>query len=87
VLVLGLCDSELGFGMLGLWGSEPVCALAGDSVTGVPVLGVWASEPVWALVGKTSIAPTAATVNKRQCLRKADTRTLTPVAYNQPSLG
>jgi len=48
----------------------------------VLVLGVWDSDPVWALAGKTSIAPTAARVSKRQCLRKADTRTLSPVAHN-----
>jgi hypothetical protein len=51
-----------GVAVLGVWGSEP----------GEPVLGVWDSEPVWALAGKASIAPRAATLSKRQCLRKAD---------------
>ena len=59
--------------VLGVWDLEPVWALAGDSETGVLVLGLWASESVWALAVKASIAPTAATVSKRQCLRKADT--------------
>jgi hypothetical protein len=80
-------DSETGLPVLGVWDSEPVWAPAGDSETGVPVLGLWDSEPVWALAVKASIAPTAATVSKRQCLRKADTRTLTPVAHNQPPVG
>src|SRR6476646_5274451 len=51
-----------GVAVLGVWDSEP----------GEPVLGVWDSEPVWALAGKASIAPRAATLSKRQCLRKAD---------------
>jgi len=75
-------DSETGLPVLGVWDSEPVWALAGDSETGLPVLRVWDSELVWALAVKASIAPTAATVSKRQCLRKADTRTLSPVAHN-----
>jgi hypothetical protein len=97
VLVLGVWDSEplwapagdseTGLPVLGVWDSEPVWALAGDSETGLPVLRVWDSELVWALAVKASIAPTAATVSKRQCLRKADTRTLTPVAQNQPPSG
>ena len=70
--------------VLGFWDSEPVWALAGDSETGVLVLGLWDSETVWALAVKASIA---ATVSKRQCLRKADTHTLTPVAHNQPPVG
>src|SRR6185369_17212248 len=82
-----VCVSEPGVPVLGVWDSEPVWALAGDSETGLPVLGVWDSELVWALAVKASIAPTAATVSKRQCLRKADTRTLTPVAHNQPAVG
>src|ERR1051326_5870694 len=82
-----VCVSEPGVPVLGVWDSEPVWAPAGDSETGVPVLGLWDSEPVWALAAKASIAPTAATVSKRQCLRKADTRTLTPVAHNQPPSG
>src|SRR6185312_9945491 len=82
-----VCISEPGLLVLGVWNSEPVWALAGDSETGLPVLRVWDSELVWALAVKASIAPTAATVSKRQCLRKADTRTLTPVAQNQPPSG
>jgi hypothetical protein len=62
VAVLGVWDSEPGEPVLGVWDSEP----------GEPVLGVWDSEPVWALAGKASIAPRAATLSKRQCLRKAD---------------
>ena len=60
--VLGVWDSETGEPALGVWDSEP----------GEPVLGVWDSGPVWALAGKASIAPRAATLSKRQCLRKAD---------------
>ena len=56
--------------MLGVWDSEPVVA----------VFGGWDSEPVWALAGRTSIAPTIASVSKRKWLKKADTRTMTPVA-------
>jgi hypothetical protein len=56
--------SALGVTVLGVWDSEPV----------VPVLGVWDSDPVWALAAKASIAPRAATLSKRQCLRKADRR-------------
>ena len=82
-----VCVSEPGVSVPGAWDSEPVWALAGDSETGLPVLRVWDSELVWALAVKASIAPTAATVSKRQCLRKADTRTLTPVAHNQSPLG
>ena len=94
VPVLGVWDSEpvwalaggseTGLLVLGVWDSEPVWALAGDSEAGVPVLGLWDSALVWALAVKASIAPTAATVSKRQCLRKADMRTLTPVAHNRP---
>ena len=62
VAVLGVWDSEPGEPVLGVWDSEP----------GEPVLGVWDSEPVWALAGKASIAPRAATLSKRLCLRKAD---------------
>ena len=80
-------DSETGLPVLGVWDSESVRALAGDSDTDVLVLGLWDSEPVWALAVKASIAPTPATVSKLQCLRKADTRTLSPVAHNQPPLG
>jgi len=65
-LVGAPCDSDwvsaLGVTVLGVWDSEPV----------VPVLGVWDSDPVWALAAKASIAPRAATLSKRQCLRKAD---------------
>jgi hypothetical protein len=67
-LVGAPCDSDwvsaLGVTVLGVWDSEPV----------VPVLGVWDSDPVWALAAKASIAPRAATLSKRQCLRKADRR-------------
>ena len=67
-LVGAPCDSDwvsaLGVTVLGVWDSEPV----------VPVLGVWDSDPVWALAAKASIAPTVATLSKRQCLRKADRR-------------
>ena len=45
-----------------------------DSGLGVGVVGVWDSEPVWALAEKASIAPKAATLMKRQYLRKADRR-------------
>jgi hypothetical protein len=62
--VLGVWDSEPGVAALGVWGSEP----------GVAALGVWDSEPVWALAEKASIAPKAATLMKRQYLRKADRR-------------
>ena len=48
-LVGASCD--WGVPVLGVWDSEPVWALAGDSGTGLPVLGVWDSEPVWALEG------------------------------------
>jgi hypothetical protein len=82
-----VCVSEPGVPVLGVWDLEPVRALAGDSEPGALVLGLWDSELVWALAVKASIAPTAATVSKRQCLRKADTRTLTPVAHNQPPVG
>src|SRR4026208_2466479 len=82
-----VCVSEPAVPVLGVWDSESLWALAGDSETGLPVLGFWDSEPVWALAVKASIAPTAATVSKRQCLRKADTRTLTPVAHNQSPAG
>ena len=82
-----VCVSEPAVPVLGFWDSESLWALVGDSETGLPVLGFWDSEPVWALAVKASIAPTAATVSKRQCLRKADTRTLTPVAHNQSPLG
>ena len=61
VAVLGVWVSVPGEPVLGVWDSEP----------GEPVL-VWDSEPVWALAGKASIAPRAATLSKRQCLRKAD---------------
>src|SRR6478672_6926241 len=61
-----VCVSVPGVPVLGVCESEPVWALAGDSETGAAVLGVCDSEPVWALAGKASIAPTAATVNKRQ---------------------
>jgi hypothetical protein len=64
VTVLGVWDSEPVVPVLGVWDWEPV----------VPVLGVWDSEPVWALAAKASIAPRAATLSKRQCLRKADRR-------------
>jgi hypothetical protein len=59
---------------LGVWDSEPVDDWDGVSAPAVPALGVSDSEPVWALAGKASIAPKAATVRKRQCLRKADRR-------------
>ena len=63
VPVLGVWDSEPGEPVLGVWEFlEP----------GEPVLGVWDLEPVWALAGKASIAPRAATLSKRQCLRKTD---------------
>ena len=67
-------DSEPGMPVLGVWDSEPVDDWDGVSARGVPALGVSDSEPVWALAGKASIAPKAATVRKRQCLRKADRR-------------
>ena len=60
--VLGVWDLEPGEPVLGVWDSEP----------GEPALGVWDSEPVWALAGKASIPPRAATLSKRQYLRKAD---------------
>ena len=60
-----------GVAVLGVWDSEPVLGVW-DSEPGEPALGVWDSEPVWALAGKASIAPRAATLSKRQCLRKAD---------------
>ena len=59
---LGVWDSEPGEPVLGVWDSEP----------GEPALGVWDSEPVSALAGTASIAPRAATLSKRQYLRKAD---------------
>ena len=64
VPVLGALDSEPAVPVLGAWDSEPV----------VPVLGVWDSDAVWALAGKASIAPRAATLRERQCLRIADRR-------------
>src|SRR4029077_8565330 len=66
--------SAPGGAVLGVWDSEPVDDWDGVSAPGVPALGVSDSEPVWALAGKASIAPKAATVRKRQCLRKADRR-------------
>jgi hypothetical protein len=67
-------DAGLASGIAGL----ELVGVPGDSgwvsVPGVPVLGVWDSEPVWARAGKASIAPNAATLRKRQCLRKADRR-------------
>ena len=77
VAVLGVCVSEPVVPVLGVWDSEP----------GATTFGACVSEPVWALAGKTSIAPTAATVSNRQYLRKADTRMLSPVAHDQPSVG
>jgi hypothetical protein len=79
-LVGAPCDSDwvsaLGVTVLGVWDSEPVVPVLGvwDWEPVVPVLGVWDSEPVWALAAKASIAPRAATLSKRQCLRKADRR-------------
>ena len=60
--------------VLGVWDSEPVDDWDGVSAPGVPALGVSDLEPVWALAGKASIAPKAATVRKRQCLKQADRR-------------
>jgi len=77
-------DAELGSGSAGLelvgapgdsdWVSAPGVPVLGawDSEPVVPVLGVWDSELVWALAGKTSIAPKAATVRRRQRLTKSD---------------
>src|SRR6516225_3976570 len=64
VPVLRVCDSEPAVAVLGVW----------DSDLAVSVFGVWDSDAVWALAGKASIAPKAATLRKRQCLRKADRR-------------
>src|SRR4029450_9076512 len=50
-----VCVSEPGVPVLGVWDSEPVWALAGDSETGLPVLGVWDSEPVWAIAGDSEV--------------------------------
>jgi hypothetical protein len=71
--------SAPGVAVLGVWNSEPVDDWDGVSAPGVPALGVSAlgvsdSEPVWAFAGKASIAVRAATLSKRQCLRKADRR-------------
>jgi len=71
----------------GAWNSEPVGVPAGDSETGERLLGFGDSELVWALAGKASIAPTAAIASNRECVRKFDVRTLSPVAHNQPPLG
>jgi hypothetical protein len=62
VALLGVWDSGLGVAVLGVW----------DSGLGVAVFGVWDLEPVSAIAGKASIAARAATLSKRQCLRKAD---------------
>src|SRR6185437_7661694 len=75
-------DAGLASGLAGLELVGASCDWVCISEPGVLVLGVWDSDPVWALAGKTSIAPTAARVSKRQCLRKSDTRTLSPVAHN-----
>jgi len=64
VPVLGVCDSEPAVAVLGVW----------DSDLAVSAFGVWDSDAVWALAGKANIAPKAATLRKRQCLRKADRR-------------
>ena len=84
VLDAGLASGTAGSELLGVPGDSDLVSvldvgvLPGDldwvSEPEVLVLGVWDSELVWALAGKASIAPKAATVRKRQCLRKADRR-------------